>query len=324
MINKIKSKLKKLSSAIVAIVAIVLFTIPSFAAPFTFSYTFTNDKVTVIAQAVNSSGVISGTKIFQRRSSDGAFYTSGNTLAYNTLSFVLEPVLSVQVQPGQILKSDATGNASDSSSSFRLYCEGSQGQSLVSKAKNVRFTLVDDNGIELATARSVVQKPNANYIYAAVPQFKIERSGVLSQIVCDIEFSSYFSGDVTIFFSGRTWLFTLYTSGDPGNPDYSSPNTSTLDEYESAESNIMGKIDGGLSDGKSLFQSFSNNVAPFIQGTMFMSNVIGKIISGNANINSLLMISLSLGIFGLLTNILIQVLNKPRDHTSNHKKGRDK
>ncbi len=103
---------------------------------------------------------------------------------------------------------------------------------------------------------------------------------------------------------------------------YSTPDTSAIDEYESQESQVLEGIDGGLTQSKNMFQNFVDNFAPFIQGAMFMSNVIAFIINGNNNINSLVTISLSLGIFGLLTNILAQSIKKPRDHID--KKGRDK
>lgn len=103
---------------------------------------------------------------------------------------------------------------------------------------------------------------------------------------------------------------------------YNTPDTSEMDEYDSLESDVLGSIDGGLTDSKNLFQNFVNNFAPFIQGTMFMSNVISLIITGTGHINSLVTISLSLGIFGLLTNILVLATKTPRDHVD--KKGSKK
>lgn len=95
---------------------------------------------------------------------------------------------------------------------------------------------------------------------------------------------------------------------------YNTPDTSEIDDYESQESAVLDGINDGLSDSKNLFTNFMNTFAPFIQGTMFMSNVISLIITGNEHINSLLTISLSLGMFGLLTNILSQSIKSSRDH----------
>ncbi len=324
MINKLKLKLKKLSPAIVSIIAIVLFTIPTFAAPYSFTYTF-KEVDTIVYTCKYEKGKYVPINYMLMRESDNSFYNN-NLSAFSYMYFNMNDNLpfSLSVTQGQVLKSDATGNPDDNSSAFRLYCEGTQGQSFVSKATSVRFLLLDASENVLGSVTSSLQKINANYLYAPVPEIKVSAAGVAAYIACVIELSSSFSGSLRIFYAGRTWNFTLGTPGDPANPDYSSPDTSTLDEYESAESNVMNKINGGLSDSKSLFQSFSNNVAPFIQGTMFMSSVIGKIISGNSNINNLLMISLSLGVFGLITNILAQVLTKPRDNTPKHRKRRDK
>ena len=283
---------------------LLAFALPVFAAPFSFEYVFTNASTSVSGGVLLSDGTFMPGTIFQQRASDGSFYTSGSSVAYIDVLFGLEKSLSVTLEQGQRLSSDATGDPDDSSSAFRLFCEGTQGQLLASKAKTVLFRLLDTNGAVLGSARSTVQNPNANYIYAPVPTFTIDRSGVVTSISCIVELDTTFSGDVRVFFAGRTWRFTLASPGDPANPDYTSPDQSQLDDYLSGEADVADKISGGLDTSKGLFTGFAARFQILLNGLMLFTGAIDRFITSFPEFQSLLYLGLALGISGFLIGIV--------------------
>lgn len=295
---------RSLRCAFFLLALLLAFAVPALAAPFSFTYSFTNEATNVSGGVLQEDGTFMPGTYFQRRASDGSFYTSGSTVAYLDVRFALESSLSVTLQQGQVLTSDATGDQSDDSSAFRLYCEGSQGQSLAAKAKTILFRLLDTNGAVLGSASSTVQRPNANYIYAPVPKFNIDRSGVVTSISCIIELDTTFSGDVRVFFAGRTWSFTLTSPGDPANPDYTSPDQSQLDDYLSGEADISDKISGGLDTSKGLFTGFATRFQILLNGLTLFTSAIGRFITAFPELQSLLYLGLALGISGFIIGIV--------------------
>lgn len=286
------------------LVLLLAFAVSAIAAPFTFSYTFTNANTKVEGCNMYEDGSLSRGIVFQRRDSDGAFYTSGSTTTYRDLAFTLEKSMSITVTQGQILKSDATGNESDNTSAFRLACSGTQGQTFVSKAKTVIFRLLDANGKILGSASSPIIETENYYIYAPVPEIKISSSGVATYFLCIVDLSSSFSGDLLVWFGGRTWNFTLTNPGDPGNPDYTSPDQSQLDDYLSGEADIAGKISGGLDTSKGLFTGFATRFQILLNGLTLFTSAIGRFITAFPELQSLLYLGLALGISGFIIGIV--------------------
>lgn len=285
-------------AAVAALLVAIAAFLPVAAAPFSFSYTFTNEKTSVSGGVLQSDGTFVPGTFFERRASDGAFFSSGSTVSYLDVSFALEKSLSVQLQQGQVLTSDATGDESDDTSAFRLYCEGTQGQLLAGKAQTVLFRLLDASGAVLGSARSTVQHTTPTYVYAPVPRFEIERAGVLASVSCIVELSSTFSGDVTVFFGGRTWSFTLSTPGDPANPDYSSPNTSGFDEYNSLDQSVQDGAQPGIDSGAALLAQFPSYLEGFRGGLLLLTNMFTALVP--SEVLTVLGISLMLGIVGTL------------------------
>lgn len=285
-------------AAVAALLVAIAAFLPVAAAPFSFSYTFTNEGTSVAGGLLQSDGTFVPGTFFARRASDGAFYSSGSTVSYIDVSFALEKSLSVQLQQGQVLTSDATGDEADDTSAFRLYCEGTQGQLLAGKAQTVLFRLLDASGVVLGSARSTVQHTTPTYLYAPVPRFEIERAGVLASVSCIVELSSAFSGDVTVFFGGRTWSFTLSTPGDPANPDYSSPNTSGFDEYNGLDQSVQDGAQPGIDSGAALLSQFPSYLEGFRGGLLLLTNMFTALVP--SEVLTVLGISLMLGIVGTL------------------------
>lgn len=283
-------------------VAVLLVSIAAFlpvaAAPFSFTYSFTNEGTTVSGGLLQEDGTFMPGTIFQRRSSDGSFYTSGSTVSYLDVRFALEKSLSVTLQQGQVLTSDATGDESDNTSAFRLYCEGTQGQLLAGKAETVLFQLLDPSGVVLGSARSTVQHTTPTYVYAPVPRFEIERAGVLASVSCIVELSSTFPGDVRVFFSGRTWSFTLSTPGDPANPDYSPPNITGFDDFNSLDQSVQDGAQPGIDSGSALLSQFPHYLESFRGGLLLLTNIFMAIVP--SEVLTVLGISVMLGIVGIL------------------------
>lgn len=285
-------------AAVAALLVAIAAFFPVSAAPYTFDYTFTNDKTNVLGGVIQADGSFMPGTIFERRSSDGSFYTSGSTVSYLDVQFALEKSLAVTLSQGQRLTSDSTGDEADDTSAFRLFCEGTQGQLLASKAQTVLFRLLDANGVMLASASSPVQHTNANYVYAPVPSFDISRSGVCASISCFVELSSTFSGDVRLFFGGRTWHFTLTTPGDPANPDYSSPDVSGFDEYNSLDQSVQDGAQPGIDSGAALLAQFPSYLEGFRGGLLLLTNIFSALVP--QEVLTVLGISLMLGIVGTL------------------------
>lgn len=282
----------------VAAVAVFLVAIAAFfpvaAAPYTFDYVFTNASTTVQGGVLQSDGTFVPATTFNRRSSDGAFISSGSSVSYLDVSFSLDRSLAVQLLQGQSLTSDASGDESDTTSAFRLSCP----EALASKAKTVFFRLLDPSGLVLGSARSTVQNTQSWYVYAPVPSFTIDRSGTLSSISCIVELDSTFSGDATLFFSGRTWHFTLTTPGDPANPDYSSPNVSGFDEYNILDQSVQNGAQPGIDSGAALLAKFPSYLEGFRGGLLLLTNIFTALVP--QEVLTVLGISLMLGIVGTL------------------------
>lgn len=277
------------------------------ASPFIFTYTFVNPGINVAGGVLSADGTFTPGTYFSWRQSDGSYYSSGSTVAWIDLSLPLTESLTVSLFQGQQL----TASLDDA---FRMYCEGSQGQKFVGLVDSVLFRLCDDNNVVLGQAEGkfTLDTSNLNYILVPVPKFTVDKTGTLKRISCIVQLKSTFTGDLRIFFGGRTWTFTLTTPGDPANPDYTKPDGSQLTDYIDREEAVNSNISGGLSSASNIFSDFGSKIQILLGGVGVFSNVISRLLGGVTELNTLVLLSLALGLFALLVGFVATVLRSSR------------
>lgn len=321
--KKIKSKLKILIPVILAITLII--GIPVSASADTISF-----KPTFATQQYNYLNVENSFTNFLEKQ-----YTYGGTynpliLACETSHSWVRAIAAVRWEFGKTLPAGTEitiqcagwHNRSYSLNEKRMYV------ALTSPASQANWqTFLGERTVLPFNNNEYVQTSNGVYRgYLCTGKYVLPADTDYIYLVWDITLSGTRNGGTYVGISCSSISYQGTHISPAESEIYSTPDTSAIDEYESQESAVMEGINDGLLDSKNLFTNFQVTFAPFIQGTMFMSNVISLIITGNEHINSILVISLSLGMFGLLTNILMQSIKNPRDHIDkkNDQKGSKK
>lgn len=323
--KKIKSKLKTLIPVILAITLIIGIPVSASADTISFKPTF-GDKTSNFLNVDNSY-----TNFLEQQ------YTYGGT--YNPL------ILGCETAHSWVRSIAAVrwnfGKTLPAGTEITIQCAGWHNKSYSLNGKHMYVSLTaptsQANYQTFLAERAVLPFNNGdNYVqtsngvyrgYLCSGKYVLPADTDYIYLVWDITLSGTRNGGTYVGISLSSVSYQGTHISPAESEIYSNPDTSEIDEYESNESAVMEGIAGGIDNSKNLFKNFMDTFAPFIQGTMFMSNVISLIITGNEHINSLLTISLSLGMFGLLTNILMQSIKGPRDHIdkkNDQKKGSKK
>lgn len=324
--KKIKSTIKKLIPVILAITLII--GIPVSASADTISF-----KPTFATQQYNYLNVANSFTNFLEQQ-----YTYGGTynpliLGCETAHSWVRAIAAVRWEFGKTLPAGTELTIQCAGWYNRSYSlnEKHMYVSLTSPASQANWQtfLAERTVLPFKSANDYVQTSNGVYRgYLCTGKYVLPADTDYIYLVWDITLSGTRNGGTYVGISCSSISYQGSHISPAESEIYSTPDTSAIDEYESQESQVLEGIDGGLSQSKNFFQNFVDNFAPFVQGAMFMSGVISLIINGTEHINSLVTISLSLGIFGLLTNILVQSIRNPRDHIDKKdhtdKKGRDK
>lgn len=309
--KKIKSKLKTLIPVILTVALILCISVPASADTISFKPTFA-------IQQYNFLNVDNGYTNFLETQ-----YTYGGT--YNPLILGCETahswtraISAVRWEFGKTLPAGTE---------ITIQCAGWHNKSYTLNNKHMYVSLTSPashaNYQNFLAERAELPFNNNNYVqtsngvyrgYLCTGKYVLPADTDYIYLVWDITLNGTRNGGTYVGISLSSVSYQGSHISPAESEIYSTPDTSEIDEYESQESAVLEGIDGGLTNSKNLFQNFVDNFAPFIQGAMFMSGVISLIINGTEHINSLVTISLSLGIFGLLTNILMQTFKSPRDH----------
>lgn len=287
-------KYKQLLSVIFLLVLLFVFAIPVSAA---------GDSWRTYSKSLSSFGDVDNL-YWSDRSSDYFASTAPGSLRFNThnssfSSLCLKLSLSdpVSVQPGESVRVSYSGSGySHSSITYVTIHLVDTGNYLTSPLVSTIYAVYP---VTQASGGSFTF--SIDYLYTADASYNFDR------IYLDFTVTNKVAGGY--FQLNDEHISIGYgNASDPNAPAFASPNNSGIDQYQSYEDDVNNKISGGLKNAGNLMDGLPSDLTNFASGLMFFSSIYTRLISNVPELNTVLNISLALGIFALLVGLAVPAI----------------